>query len=158
MWDNHEFSWQGWQSLQVFDGTTRPQQTRKVAAMQAWFEFQPARVRKASGPGLERFDPPKVVNAPIAHFDAQGLGQEPNNLPPSAVSPAIAPCAGAGMLSSSSRINAATARKSPPAARRRRTLTSKDFPELFPQEALEILDAGRIYNGRKPPDTIPFGE
>ena len=80
MWDNHEFSWHGWQSLQVFDGTTRPAQTRKVAAMQAWFEYQPARIRKASGPSLERFDPPKVVNAPITHFDAQGLGQEPNNL------------------------------------------------------------------------------
>ncbi|HEY0339817.1 MAG TPA: alkaline phosphatase D family protein, partial [Steroidobacteraceae bacterium] len=74
MWDNHEFSWQGWQSLQVFDGTTRPAQTRKVAAMQAWFEYQPARVRKSSGPALEKFDPPKVVNVPITHFDAQGLG------------------------------------------------------------------------------------
>ncbi len=35
MWDNHEFSWQGWQSLQKFDGKTRPAQTRKVAANQA---------------------------------------------------------------------------------------------------------------------------
>jgi alkaline phosphatase D len=33
MWDNHEFSWLGWQSLQKFEATTRPTQTRKVAAL-----------------------------------------------------------------------------------------------------------------------------
>ncbi len=43
MWDNHEFSWLGWQGLQKFDGITRPAQTRKVAANQAWFEYAPAR-------------------------------------------------------------------------------------------------------------------
>ena len=43
MWDNHEFSWKGWQSQQNFSGV-RPAQTRKVAANQAWFEYQPARV------------------------------------------------------------------------------------------------------------------
>ena len=46
MWDNHEFSWNGWQSIQEFAGTEGwvPAQTLKVAAMQAWFEYQPARV------------------------------------------------------------------------------------------------------------------
>ena len=46
MWDNHEFSWQGWQSIQEFAGTEGwvPAQTLKVAANQAWFEYQPARV------------------------------------------------------------------------------------------------------------------
>jgi alkaline phosphatase D len=37
MWDNHEFSWLGWQSLQRFEGKTFPAQTRKVAANQAFF-------------------------------------------------------------------------------------------------------------------------
>ena len=46
MWDNHEFSWLGWQALQKFDGVTRPAQTRKVAANQAFFEYQPARTGK----------------------------------------------------------------------------------------------------------------
>lgn len=76
MWDNHEFSWLGWQSLQKFEGTTRPAQTRKVAANQAFFEYQPARVTKPSGPSLERFDGPQVVDAPITHFDQNGLGQD----------------------------------------------------------------------------------
>ena len=46
MWDNHEFSWNGWQSIQEFAGTDGwvPAQTLKVAANQAWFEYQPARV------------------------------------------------------------------------------------------------------------------
>jgi alkaline phosphatase D len=158
MWDNHEFSWQGWQSLQVFDGMTRPAQTRKVAAMQAWFEYQPARIRKASGPSLERFDPPKVVNAPISHFDAQGLGQEPNNLA------ALASLTGYRAMRWGRHVeliitDQRSYRSEEPTSRTEaQDLTSKDFPELFPQEALEILDAGRIYNGRKPPETIRFGE
>jgi alkaline phosphatase D len=65
MWDNHEFSWLGWQSLQKFNGVTRPAQTRKVAANQAFFEYQPARLMKPSGPSLDRFDPPHVVDAPV---------------------------------------------------------------------------------------------
>jgi alkaline phosphatase D len=45
VWDNHEFSWQGFQGIQVFDGKQRPAQTKRVVANQAWWEFQPARVR-----------------------------------------------------------------------------------------------------------------
>jgi alkaline phosphatase D len=71
VWDNHEFSWQGWQSQQVFDGKTRPAQTRKVFANQAWFEYQPARVVKRDV---------KVVDRPIDKRDDHGLGLEPNNL------------------------------------------------------------------------------
>ncbi|MGA2022055.1 MAG: alkaline phosphatase D family protein, partial [Candidatus Sulfotelmatobacter sp.] len=80
MWDNHEFSWLGWQSLQRFGGKNLPAQTRKVAANQAFFEYQPARITKPSGPSLERFDPPHVVDTPVNEFDEHGLGQEPNNL------------------------------------------------------------------------------
>src|SRR5258705_12764524 len=60
MWDNHEFSWQGWQSFEQFDGINRPAQTHKVMANQAWFEYQPARVAKAGNGSLERFDTPHV--------------------------------------------------------------------------------------------------
>jgi alkaline phosphatase D len=34
----------------------------------------------------------------------------------------------------------------------------KDFPEMIPQEAMEILDAGRSYGGGHAPKTIRFGE
>ena len=80
IWDNHEFSWQGWQSMLKGGSVERPAQTLKVAANQAWFEYQPARITKSSGPGLDRFDPPAVTDAPLADLDENGLGQEPNNL------------------------------------------------------------------------------
>jgi alkaline phosphatase D len=35
---------------------------------------------------------------------------------------------------------------------------SPDFPELYPQELLEALDAGRAYAGGRPPETIGYGE
>src|SRR5205085_2736496 len=64
MWDNHEYSWQGWQGMQVFDGKTRPAQTLKVVANQVFFEYQPARMARPSITSLEEFNPPKVVDTP----------------------------------------------------------------------------------------------
>src|SRR3954471_996529 len=52
MWDNHEFSWQGWQSNVKAASFERPGQSVKVAANQAWFEYLPARVAPPSGPSL----------------------------------------------------------------------------------------------------------
>src|SRR5678815_5275265 len=54
MWDNHEFSWQGWQSVLKAGAIERPGQSVKVAANQAWFEYIPARVAPPSG-SLEAF-------------------------------------------------------------------------------------------------------
>ncbi|WP_350015579.1 alkaline phosphatase D family protein [Rhodanobacter sp. IGA1.0] len=81
VWDNHEFSWQGWQSIQEFPGTEGwvPAQTLKVAANQAWFEYQPARVA-APGASLDSFAAPHVVDTPVTEFDDDGLGREANNL------------------------------------------------------------------------------
>jgi alkaline phosphatase D len=79
MWDNHEFSWQGWQSIQKA-GKPRPGQSIKVAANQAWWEYLPSRCRKVSGPSLETFDPPAVSDVAIEKWDENGLGDEPNNL------------------------------------------------------------------------------
>jgi alkaline phosphatase D len=79
IWDNHEFSWQGWQSIAGFGEGPVPAQTLKVAANQAWFEYQPARVMAPSR-SLERFAAPHVVDTPVTEFDDGGLGREPNNL------------------------------------------------------------------------------
>ena len=43
IWDNHEFSWQGWQSIVKAGRFEQPGQTVKVAANQAWFEYLPSR-------------------------------------------------------------------------------------------------------------------
>jgi alkaline phosphatase D len=157
MWDNHEFSWKGWQGLQKFDGTTRPAQTRKVAANQAFFEYQPARVAKPGDPSLDRFNPPKVADTAITHFDQNGLGQEQNNLA------AIGSLKGYRALRWGRNVeliitDQRTYRSEEPSDREEaKPFSSKDFPQMFPEEAIEILDAGRTYNEGRPPDSIRFG-
>ena len=157
MWDNHEFSWLGWQGFQKFGDTTRPTQTRKVAANQAWFEYQPARVRQPGTTSLERFDAPKVIDAPVTRFDAEGLGDEPNNLS------AIASLTGYRQLRFGRNVDLLITdqhsyRSEEPTTRpEAAALTSDDFPDFIPQEAMEILDAGRAYAGGHPPETIRFG-
>ncbi len=81
IWDNHEFSWLAWQSLQSFPGEAGPipAQKLKVAANQAWFEYQPARVF-APGRQIATFEAPEVVDTPVTEFDESGLGLEPNNI------------------------------------------------------------------------------
>jgi alkaline phosphatase D len=158
MWDNHEFSWLGWQGFQKFGGKTRPAQTRKVAANQAWFEYMPARVVKPSGPALERFQPPAVVDAPIERFDDHGLGQEPNNLR------AVESLRAYRALRFGRNVELIVTdqhsyRSEEPGDRdEAKPLWSAELPDLIPQQALEILDAGRAYNNGQPPATIRFGD
>jgi alkaline phosphatase D len=157
MWDNHEFSWLGWQSLQKFEGKTRPAQTRKVAANQAFFEYQPARMARPGAHSLERFDPPHVVDAPITHFDEHGMGQEPNNLA------ALASLKGYRALRWGRNVELIVTdqrsyRSEEPMDRpEAKPLSSDDFPEMVLEEAMEILDAGRTYNNGQPPASIRFG-
>ena len=157
MWDNHEFSWLGWQSLQKFEGKTRPAQTRKVAANQAFFEYQPARLFKPSGPSLDQFDPPHVTDAPVTHFDEHGLGQEPNNLT------AIHSLRGYRAVRWGRNMeliitDQRSYRSEEPLDRAEaQAFSSDDFPELFPEEAMQILDAGNAY-GSNPPDSIRYGD
>ena len=155
--DNHEFSWRGWQSFVQFDGAPEPAQQLRVAANRAWWEFIPSRVRKASGAGLDRFDGPAVENAPITRFDADGLGQEPNNL--AAIHSMIAYRAlrygrHVDLVITDMHSFIAEQPTSRPEAE---PLSSRDFPNFVPQELMELLDAGRAYDGGKPPATITFG-
>jgi alkaline phosphatase D len=160
MWDNHEFSWKGWQGLQNFDHKNRPAQSRKVAAMQAFFEYQPARMARpdANKESLDQFDPPKVSDAAITKFDDHGLGQEPNNLT------AIRSLKGYRALRYGRNVDLIVTdqrsyRSEEPTDRPEAApFSSKDFPQFFPQEAMEILDAGRAYNQGNPPQTIRYGE
>jgi alkaline phosphatase D len=107
---------------------------------------------------LERFDPPKVVNAPIVHFDAHGLGDEPNNLA------ALGSLTGYRAMRWGRHVeliitDQRSYRSEEPTGRpEAQDFVTKDFPELLPQEALEILDAGRAAGGNRPPDSIRFGD
>lgn len=157
MWDNHEFSWLGWQGFQQFKGKNIPAQTRKVAANQAWFEYQTARVTKpGNSPAI--FETPAVVDAPITHFDEHGLGQEPNNLA------AINSLIGYRALRWGRHIELIITdehsyRSEEPSGRAEaKPFFSDDFPEMTPQEIMELLDAGRAWNNEHPPSMIRFGE
>ena len=158
MWDNHEYSWQGWQALQVFDGKTRPAQTRKVAANQAFFEYQPARMARPGGGSLERFNPPHVVDAPVSAFDEHGLGRELNNLT------AINSLKGyrsvrwgrhVELIITDERSYRSEEPWNHPEAE---GFFNRDFAEFTPEEVMHILDGGREYDGRRPPERIGFGD
>ena len=158
MWDNHEFSWKGWQSQQYFSGVgVRAGQTRKVAANQAWFEYQPARVVKPGNQLVDRYEAPAVSDAPIRNFDDHGLGREPGNL--AAIdSLKIYRTLRWGrnmelILTDNRSFRSQPVMDRPDAA----PFQTKQFPYVLPQDVVEILDAGRAYNGGAPPDTIRFG-
>src|SRR5438067_10373194 len=154
MWDNHEFSWKGWQSQQDFSGV-RPAQTRKVAANQAWFEYQPARVIK-SNPDLNVFDAPAVNNEPLTKFDDYGLGIEAGNL--AAINSlkiyrALRYGRNVDLIltdNRSFRSESVMQRQDAGA------FQSQNHPYVYSEKAVNILDAGRAYNNGKPPETIRF--
>ncbi len=158
MWDNHEFSWKGWQGLQKFDDVTRPAQTRKVAANQAFFEFQPARISKPSSASLETFTAPLVKDVPVIRFDEHGLGQESNNLT------AIVSLRGYRALRWGRHLDLIVTdqrsyRSEEPLDRPEAAVFhSKDFPGFLPEEAIHILDAGHTWAEDHPPDLIPFAD
>ncbi len=156
IWDNHEYSWQGYQGVEVFGSDVRPAQTRKVAANQAWWEYQPARVQKPSGPSLETFDPPRVTDAPITTYDEHGLGREPNNLA------AINSLRGYRAVKWGANVDLfltdQRSYRAPDAANIPEwgDFFNPAFPYFLPEEAVEILDAGRTYDGGRPPSVIRF--
>ena len=158
IWDNHEFSAFGWQSVQTFDGRNTPSQKRKVAANQAWFEYQPSRIAKASGLSLDAFEPPEVRDAPIERFDDHGFGDEINNRRATASLTAYRTLRWGRHLELI--VTDQRSYRTEPAIERveARAFVSDDFPQMFPQEAVEILDAGRSYNGGAPPASIRFGD
>ncbi|MBS0385596.1 MAG: alkaline phosphatase D family protein, partial [Proteobacteria bacterium] len=152
VWDNHEFSWQGYQSQQGFAGQSRPAQRLKIAASQAWYEYQPARVIKSGGAG-DVFEPPHVVNAPLTDFDARGVSQEPNNLAAIhalRINRAFRFGKNVEMILTDNRSYMA-----PPAN------PGDNLPNMPPymigERMNDIWDRGRDYNGGHPPATIRFG-
>jgi alkaline phosphatase D len=153
VWDNHEFSWQGFQGIQVFDGKQRPAQTKRVVANQAWWEFQPARVaqpRKVQG---DRFAAPQVTDAPIT-FDEHGFGAEPNNIA-AVESLRIYRTFRYGkntemILTDNRSFKTADVNSD--------AFSPAQFPQFTDEDAARVLDDGRTYGGGKPPATLRFGD
>ena len=111
-------------------------------------------MRRPHSDSLDRFTAPKVVDAPIARFDNHGLGQEPNNLA------AIGSLTGYRTLRWGCNVELiVTDQRSyrseePTELEEAKALSNEDFPEMIPQQAMEILDAAREYNNGNPPLTI----
>ncbi len=157
IWDNHEFSWQGWQSIVKAGSFERPGQSVKVAANQAWFEFLPARVSPPSG-SLEHFGPPAVKDVPIDKFDRDGLGVEPNNLI------AINSLKGYRsfrygqhldlIITDQHSYRSADCFSDPSLGK----LGGDEFADMAPESLMQILDGGRAFNGGNPPEEVRFND
>jgi alkaline phosphatase D len=157
MWDNHEFSWMGWQSFQRFNGVSRPAQTRKVMANQAWFEYQPARVRAHANQSLEQFAAPAVRDTRVERFDPNGLGTEPNNLAAIDSLRASRTLRWGRLLDLIITDQYSHRSEEPTSQIEARALAMPAFPELLPEEVMRTLDAGRTAAGGHPPDVLPSG-
>ncbi|HKP33218.1 MAG TPA: alkaline phosphatase D family protein, partial [Sphingomicrobium sp.] len=158
IWDNHEFSWQGWQSVLKAGPLERPGQSVKVAANQAWFEYQPARVAAPSR-SLERFDPPAVKDVPLTSFDDNGLSREPNNL--AAIRSLTAYRALRYGRHLDLIITDQHSYRSPDPFSDDSLNKLGDwgaFNGMFPDDLQQVLDGGRAFNGGKPPAELVFGE
>ncbi len=155
IWDNHEFSWQGRQSIVQAGGPPRPGQTVKVAANQAWFEYIPARVKAPSG-ALETFGSVEVRNVPIEQWDDHGLGLEPNNL--AAINSLIAYRSlryGRHLdliLTDQHSFRSDDPTDAPGVEK----IYDPAFNGMFSEPAMRALDAGRAFNDGKPPGELRF--
>jgi alkaline phosphatase D len=150
MWDNHEFSWRGYQSQQFFDNAPRPAQRIKLAASQAWYEYQPARVAKPGAGDI--FETPHVDNVALTTLDARGVGQEPNNLTAIhalRVHRAFRFGHNVEMILTDNR-----SYMSPPADAG--PFSPDATPYMTDEAASDIVDRGREYGGGHAPATIRF--
>ena len=161
IWDNHEISWNGWQSIQEFAGTDGwvAGQRLKVAGNQAWFEFQPARVLPP-GSKLETFNAPKVQDVQLkpSDFDDTGLGTEPNNL--AAINSLIIYRAlrwgrHIDLLLTDNR---SFRSRDPGNHDEINPLFEGDTLGFVPEELWAQLDAGREYDGGNPPAKLSIGD
>ncbi|HEX6123988.1 MAG TPA: alkaline phosphatase D family protein [Pyrinomonadaceae bacterium] len=155
IWDNHEFSWQGRQSILQQGGPPQPGQTVKVAANQAWFEYIPARVTPPSG-SLAEFGKVAVENVKIENWDANGLGLEPNNLA------AIRSLIAYRVLRYGKHLDLlitdqrSFAGEDPSDVEEVGKIYDPSFRGYFSEEAMIALDGGKSYDGGKPPAELKF--
>ncbi|HEU0029877.1 MAG TPA: alkaline phosphatase D family protein [Kofleriaceae bacterium] len=156
IWDNHEFSWMGYQSLVKAGPFEQPGQTIKVAANQAWFEYLPARVAPPSK-SLDQFGPPAVQNVKVDTFDDHGLGTEPNNLV------AIHSLEVYRTLRYGKHLDLIITdlysyRSPDPYADDSLGKLGDwdDYNGMFPESIMQVLDAGRAFNAGNPPAELQF--
>ena len=154
-WDNHEFSWQGYQSVLKNPKFEQPGQTIKVAANQAWFEYIPARVKAPSG-SLDEFGSVPVKNVKIEKFADDGLGLEPNNI--AAINSLIVYRALRYGRHLDLLLTDERSFRGPNPFEESATDKLADWADytMFPDDLLQVLDGGRAFNGGNPPVELEF--
>ncbi|MFT3698763.1 MAG: alkaline phosphatase D family protein [Kofleriaceae bacterium] len=158
IWDNHEFSWGGWQSVVQAGPYIRPGQSIKVAANQAWFEYLPARVTPPSGT-LEHFGAPVVEDVEIEVFDDNGLGIEPNNLVAINSLKAYRALRWGKHLDLFLTDQHSYRSPDPFGDPKLGDLGDwDDFSGMFPEDVLMVLDGGRTFANGNPPKDVHFAE
>src|SRR4051794_20829977 len=155
IWDNHEFSWQGWQSIQKAPTIEQPGQTVKVAANQAWFENIPARVKAPSG-SFDEFGSVPVKNVKIEKFDDGGLGLEPNNI--AAINSLIVYRTLRYGRHLDLLLTDERSFRGPNPFEESASDKLADWADyrMFPDDVLQVLDGGRAFNGGNPPTELEF--
>ena len=156
IWDNHEFSWQGWQSILKNPKFEQPGQTIKVAANQVWFENIPARVKAPSG-SLEEFGSVPVENVKIEKFRDDGLGLEPNNI--AAIDSLIIYRALRYGRHLDLLLTDERSHRGPSPfedASPGELADWGDYDGMFPDDLMQVLDGGRAFNGGNPPAQLEF--
>jgi alkaline phosphatase D len=86
IWDDHEFTDDAWQSQSNYTGDSldEPEQSRRLAASQAWFEYVPSHLSGAAGvPGVpseaKDFAPAQVEDRPFTAPNTDNFVDETNN-------------------------------------------------------------------------------
>jgi alkaline phosphatase D len=155
IWDNHEFSWQGWQSILKAPSIEQPAQAIKVAANQAWFENIPARVKAPSGT-FDEFGSVPVKNVKIEKFGDDGLGLEPNNIV--AINSLIIYRALRYGRHLDLLLTDERSYRGPNPFEESATDKLADWADfgMFPDDLLQVLDGGRAFNGGNPPAELEF--
>jgi alkaline phosphatase D len=155
IWDNHEFSWQGYQSILKNPKFEQPAQAIKVAANQVWFENIPARVKAPSG-NFDTFGSVPVKNVKIETFDDGGLGQEPNNI--AAINSLIIYRTLRFGRHLDLLLTDERSYRGPNPFDESSTDKLADWGDfqMFPDDLLQVLDGGRAFNGGNPPAELEF--
>jgi alkaline phosphatase D len=161
-WDDHEFSDDSWQSASTFGVEPRPDQERKLAANQAWFEYIPAFLTGTRGvegvaPRAHDFRSAAVETTPFGPPDEKGFRQDPSNQ------------AAVGSLTIYRSLrwgrnvelvvtDTRSYRSEHPVPGRLNVEISGTTRYISPLALVRTLDAGREANGGRPPAALPIGD
>ena len=157
-WDDHEFTNDAWQAHDTYFGDGAPAQKRKLAANRAWFEFIPAVLSRASSfhgiaSPAQDFRNAAVTDAPLAEHDDDFL-YDGDSLKAVSSLTIYRTLRWGAMLDLV--VTDLRSYRSPPVM----TEEIRDFTKgapVPPVRLVKLLDAGRMANDGKPPETIEYG-